>query len=121
MSQEGHWVAYTAYEADAMERLELNWSMLSACGRDLRDAGAPADLVRHMDDAAGDVLDAERGAIHARLVRVLPHLADVIANACWPEHGTTPEWLTEEGMINPIIHPTSRHLKRELKGMEGKE
>lgn len=117
MAHEGTWTAYTAAEAEAMEQLAEAYHRLTCCFQALEAAGADHKLLVKFDDAAGHLHDVERNVIHARLTRVLPHLADVIANACFPEFGTSPEWLPATALPHPVVFPMAKYRRRDL-GLE---
>lgn len=45
--------------------------------------------------------------IHTRLVRCLPHLADVIALCVWPEYMPLPDWVAVGGEPRPALYPAA--------------
>ena len=42
--------------------------------------------------------------LHARLTRVLPHLADVITYLCFPEFMPAPGWVEQRGLALPWVN-----------------
>lgn len=108
MSREGQTLVYSGEEALAVrmwqqERDEFyaSWTALSDRFRD--DPEVCAHLQK-MDVALGDVTTEYTHVLHARLVRVLPHLADVLTYLLWPEFIPFPDWVEQRGTPLPWLN-----------------
>jgi hypothetical protein len=121
MSHEGQFVSYTGEEALAHRAFQLEadewWETYDA----IRKAIERPDVQQMLDDPAAirtalEQLEARHNAVvyeypqllHARLCRVMPHLADVFAFLFWPEFCPTPEWLDEHGLPQAFGQPGRR-------------
>ena len=115
MAREGQTIAYTAEETLAVHLWQLErdefytaWTALSDRLRDDPEAGAH---LQKLDAALGSVTMEYSHVLHARLCRVLPHLADVVTLLCFPEFVGFPNWVEQRGTPLPWINGgTQRHI-----------
>jgi len=115
MAREATILAYTAEEARALYELDEAYNALYDAFHALQDRlharYAPAErdewwpLLSTVDVNVGAVMILTQAAIHARLCRILPHLADIAALVCYPEIMHTPDHLAETGAPHPFTHP----------------
>ena len=116
MAADGKRLAHTAEEARAERELADVWERLDTLIAQLR-AHVPEqaqDLVHDLDAAAGDLYGATLEVTHARLCRILPQLADVLALACWPELVGLPDFLAPDGRPLPVTQPPPEELPRSI-------
>ena len=81
------------------------WTALSDRFRDDPEVG---EHLRTLDAALGGVTMESTHVIHARLCRVLPHLADVLTLLCFPEFIGFPNWVEQRGTPLPWINSGGR-------------
>ena len=104
-----------AADNDIVERLQEEYArcVSLACGTgNSLVAGRERRLAAAFGDAAAEIVRL-RGevellhVIHTRLVRCLPHLADVIALCIWPEYMPLPDWVAVGGEPRPALYPAA--------------
>ena len=121
MAHEGTFVHYSGQEAAAYRAFQLEQDEWWEVYDTIRQAIDRPNVQQMLDDpeaittALGQLADRHNAVVyeyphllHARLCRVMPHLADVFAFLFWPEHMPTPEWLDERGMPQAFGQPGRR-------------
>ena len=103
MSWEGKHRLFTAQEAQTEVELRAVRADVDALTNQIPDRS----LVTKLDIAIGELLLAEAHAIHARLCRLLPHLTDVVALACFPWAVEMPDDLGAGGDVEPAMRPST--------------
>ncbi len=103
MTWDGKYRLFTAEEAQTEVERQGARDMLET----LTDRITDRDLAVALDLAIGEAILAEVYAIHARLCRLLPHVTDVAALACFPWHVQTPDDLGAGGDVEPAMHPAT--------------
>lgn len=106
MAREGSLLAYSAEEARAMseeyEEREAFNRALKALDDLVSDRAAARPTIAALELHAGAIAVITVQVLHARLVRVLPHLADVLTFLCFSEGMETPEFLDVTGRPKPV-------------------
>ena len=123
MSGDGVTVVYTAEEAEALQSVhEARDAFEAAISRikhlhdgDLFHGSTQHQALLDVELAMGDIVVAEQHLLHARLTRVLPHLADVLTFLIHTDAMPTPAGLDEAGRPKPVTniprpHPTRAPL-----------
>ena len=121
MAREGMHICYTGEEAMTARLLELEKDGFYEAWNVLRDkyvtdpetAAETGALFRQLDQHMNGVIVEQCHVIHARLTRVLPHLADVITLLCFPEWMPTPKFLPDDGRAETWVYPGPWRKERE--------
>jgi hypothetical protein len=121
MAHEGTFVHYSGEEALAYRAFQLEQDEWLELHDTIRRAVERPDVQQMFDDPAAISRDLSRLAdrhnavvyeyphlLHARLCRVMPHLADIFTFLFWPEFMPTPEWVDERGMPPSFGQPGRR-------------
>ena len=90
---------------------------IHALGALVTDQDAARPLIHKLDLDTGHDHFLAVSCVHARLCRIMPHLADVFAFACWPEMYGIPEWLSVGGVPKPAVEPPGAITR--IEGSEG--
>lgn len=101
MSNEGITTAFSGEEALAlhMHQLELDkfYGLLAAAEDRVKDDAEASEHLRLLNGMACAVSNEWANVIHARLVRVFPHLADVLTYLVYSEAMPFPDWINQRG------------------------
>ena len=110
MAKEGQSVNYTGEEAIAYQAFRLEQDEWFEGYRAVRDRIEQPDIWQMIDDPDdfkellsrlesrhNTVVYEYPHVLHARLCRVMPHLADIFTFLFWPEFFPTPEWVDDCG------------------------
>ena len=112
MSKEGQFISYTGPEAAALRGWDLErdvfFEHIQALQDRLADDADAQGHLRKLEELLNAVTVEWTHVLGARLVRVLPHLADVIALLLWPEFMPAPPWVDEGGYPPAAVYPVSR-------------
>jgi hypothetical protein len=105
MSYDGMYRLFTAEEARADAELQA----ARADVQRLIERVADDELGRELEAAVSWAYSTAERALHARLCRLLPHLTDLLALACFPADMPTPELLGPGGAPEPVMEPDGAH------------
>ena len=119
MSKDGRWTIYTGEEAAALKLWQLEreeWH--EAHDRLAERLKCEPEMMEHLDTLETRLNGAHvefAHVIHARLVRVLPHLADVITYLLFTEWMPMPEFITDErGLPDTLTYPFLRQFRQSI-------
>ncbi len=117
MPRDGQFIALTGEEAAAihmwdLERDEFHVALEWVRGN-LEETAESAARLNFLEVRFNAAAVEMSHVIHARLCRMMPHLADVIALACFPEFMPTPEFLEQRGTPLPWVLAGTRRVAKE--------
>jgi hypothetical protein len=104
MSHDGTFPIFSAREKQAFEDREAWWETFTALTKRVGDN----NLATSLSNAACEMEMHVTANAHARLVRMLPHLADVVTLAVYPDEVPMPDRFQITGEPWPVTHPRQR-------------
>ncbi len=117
MPRDGQYICFTGEEAAAVHQWDLErgefFTTWEALHQLVKDSPEAVTHLTRLEVLLNAVTVEACHVIHARLCRLIPHLADVAALACFPEFMPTPEFLEQRGTPLPWVLAGKRALAKE--------
>lgn len=108
MPRDGQTISYTGEEALAVTLWQNTkdeyYEQWTALFEQFKDDAAVKDRLNAMEPMIGDIVVQWTHVLHARLTRVLPHLADIVTYLCFQEFMGMPGWVEQRGLPLPWVN-----------------
>ncbi len=108
MPREGQTISYSGEEAlavalwsNAKNEYYEHWTTLF---ERFKDDSEVKDGLNAMEPMIGEIVVQWSHVLHARLCRVMPHLADVVTYLCFQEFMGIPDWVEQRGLPLPWVN-----------------